>query len=78
MAEPFPHEEDLLKAQKDLDEVEARMLGITEMEEVILDPDEEPVEQMTEQEGNEQTDHDSDQDTDTNGNRFTPPSYPTM
>ena len=78
LAEPFPHEEDLLKAQKDLDEVEARLLGITEMEAVILDPDEEPIEQITEQEGNAQTDHDSDQDTDTNGDRYTPPSYPTM
>lgn len=41
----FPHEQELADAQAELEKVEAELLGITEMEAAILDPDEVPVEE---------------------------------
>ena len=41
----FPHEQELADAQAELEQVEAELLGITEMEAAILDPDEVPVEE---------------------------------
>lgn len=41
----FPYEQELQQAQSELEQVEAELLGITEMEAAILDPDEQPIEE---------------------------------
>ncbi len=49
LAVAFPHEQELQQAQSELAQVEAELLGITEMEAAILDPDEQPIEETAEE-----------------------------
>ena len=59
----FPHEQELADAQAELEKVEAELLGITEMEAAILDPDEEPVEETDDDDDNNDLNPNTDSET---------------
>ena len=78
----FPHEQELHDTREELAKVEAELLGITEMEAAILDPDEEPTietaEEKTERESFAKTDDDDDLNPNTSGDTLPPPIAPRM
>ena len=68
LAVAFPHEQELQQAQSELAQVEAELLGITEMEAAILDPDEQPIEETAEEKKKRESFAKSDDDNDLNPN----------
>ena len=64
LAVAFPHEQELQQAQSEL----AQVLGITEMEAAILDPDEQPIEETAEEKKKRESFAKSDDDNDLNPN----------
>ena len=78
----FPHEQELHDTREELAKVEAELLGITEMEAAILDPDEEPTietaEEKAERESFAKTDDDDDLNPNTSGDTLPPPIAPRM
>ncbi len=46
---PFPYEQQLADAEQELEAVEKELLGISDMEDAVVDPDEMPVEETAEQ-----------------------------
>lgn len=56
------------QAQSELAQVEAELLGITEMEAAILDPDEQPIEETAEEKKKRESFAKSDDDNDLNPN----------
>lgn len=78
----FPHEQELHDAREELAKVEAELLGITQMEDAILDPEEEPLvetaEEKFERESFAQSDDDNDLNPNTSGDTLPPPIAPRM
>ena len=78
----FPHEQELHDAQEELAKVEAELLGITDMEAAILDPEETPVEETAEEkaarESFTQSDDSNDLNPNTSGDTLPPPITPRM
>lgn len=68
LAVAFPHEQELQQAQSELAQVEAELLGITEMEAAILDPDEQPIEETAKEKKKRESFAKSDDDNDLNPN----------
>lgn len=68
LAVAFPHEQELQQAQSELAQVEAELLGITEMEAAILYPDEQPIEETAEEKKKRKSFAKSDDDNDLNPN----------
>lgn len=78
LAVAFPHEQELQQAQSELAQVEAELLGITEMEAAILDPDEQPIEETAEEKKKRESFAKSDDDNDLNPNTSGEVLPPTM
>ena len=78
----FPHEQELHDAREELEKVEAELLGITEMEAAILDPDEEAAvetaEEKAERESFAQTDDSNDLNPNASSDTLPPPIAPRM